>query len=423
MKDQSLDCMASSSRAARSSAACGAPWVATAATVRSSAARASKASSATAGASQVVKSLSLPQVEGASGRAAGSASSTPSDTVTSRTPCASASSNTARSQSSPSYHQWPSSSVSSAQQSRPPSASFSAARAHEVARVRARELERGVVVVRLAGVVPRLQVVDGPAPVVAVGAVRGVAALVAPDELDRLPVDRHAPRAPRRWRPGVRWSNPATPRLVDAEDAHAVVGQLALETRDVGALGQPEAAAPVAEPAQVRRGAGGHLEPHAGVGGHQRQQPVGGGGGPELHAARARAKAPSRSRPALLEGLVGARVVGGGAAHLGREHGLAGVVQPGRVLGVDRRADVAQEAEVALAGLAAHRLELVAQDGREPERDGRAVEHVEQRQVHARDGLPQPLLAERPGAEALHVGHVRVEDDRERAVLRRRVKA
>ena len=48
------------------------------------------------------------------------------------------------------------------------------------------------------------------------------------------------------------------------------------------------------------------------------------------------------------------------------------------------------------------------------------VEQVEQRQVAAGDRLPQPLLAERPGAEALDVGHVRVQDDRERAARARR---
>ncbi len=48
------------------------------------------------------------------------------------------------------------------------------------------------------------------------------------------------------------------------------------------------------------------------------------------------------------------------------------------------------------------------------------VEQVEQRQVAAGDRLPQPLLAERPGAEALDVGHVRVQDDRQGAASRGR---
>jgi hypothetical protein len=78
-------------------------------------------------------------------------------------------------------------------------------------------------------------------------------------------------------------------------------------------------------------------------------------------------------------------------------------------------ADVAQEAQAALER--AGRLELVGEHRGDGERDapGRGVEHVEQRQVAGRDRLPQPLLAERPRAEALDVGHVGVEDDRQRA--------
>ena len=118
---------------------------------------------------------------------------------------------------------------------------------------------------------------------------------------------------------------------------------------------------------------------------------------------------------APLEALGGALVVARGAAHLGGERGLAAALEPLRVLGVHRRAHLAQEAQVAVARLAAHRLELVAEHRREADRDRRAVEQVEQRQVHARHGLPEPLLAERPRAEALHVGHVGVEHERERA--------
>ena len=59
------------------------------------------------------------------------------------------------------------------------------------------------------------------------------------------------------------------------------------------------------------------------------------------------------------------------------------------------------------------RLQLVAEHGRERERErGAGVEQLEQWQVGAGDGLPEPLLAEGPGAEALDVGHVGVENDR-----------
>ena len=65
----------------------------------------------------------------------------------------------------------------------------------------------------------------------------------------------------------------------------------------------------------------------------------------------------------------------------------------------------------------AGRLELVAQHRGDRERHpaGRLVERVEQRQVAGRDRLPEPLLAERPRPEALHVRHVGVQDDRQRA--------
>ena len=72
MNAQSLDWSASSSRAARSSAASGSCRRAAAATVRSSAVRAAKASSATRGESQVDRSLPIPQVEACSGRSTGS---------------------------------------------------------------------------------------------------------------------------------------------------------------------------------------------------------------------------------------------------------------------------------------------------------------------------------------------------------------
>ena len=55
----------------------------------------------------------------------------------------------------------------------------------------------------------------------------------------------------------------------------------------------------------------------------------------------------------------------------------------------------------------------------ERQRDRRflALEHVEQREVGGGHRLEQPLLAEGPGAEALDVGHVRVQDERELAGL------
>ena len=107
-----------------------------AATVRSSARRAAKASSATWGESQVEKSLRAPQVEASRSRRSAPTRSMPSLSVTSSRPARGASSSTARSHCCPSYHQWPSSSVSSAQQSSPPAAEARGRALDEVARVR-----------------------------------------------------------------------------------------------------------------------------------------------------------------------------------------------------------------------------------------------------------------------------------------------
>ena len=225
----------------------------------------------------------MPQVEGASSSCWVSARSMPSLTVTRSRPWRGASSSTAASQAGPSYHQWPSSSVSSAQQSSPPPATRSDRTLDEVARVLAGQRERRLAVVRPAGVVPRPEVVHGAAVVVAVGVVDRVAVAVVPDQLDRLPVDRHG------HRPGLGGDRAEVvealdPRLVDAERAHAVVGEVALEPGRVRALRQPEAAAPVAEAAHVGRPAGGQLQAQAGVGGQHRQQRVGRARRPQLDA-------------------------------------------------------------------------------------------------------------------------------------------
>src|SRR5438874_3909153 len=132
---------------------------------------------------------------------------------------------------------------------------------------------------------------------------------------------------------------------------------------------------------------------------------------PELErAARGEFSERAEHPPVELdEGAVGLPVVGRGAAYLRGELVLAALVEPLRVLGVDARPDLAQEPQEALAGVALERLELVAEDRREPERDRRLAQGAQQRQVHGGEPLPEPLLAERPGAEALHVRHVAVQ--------------
>src|SRR5205085_2462706 len=76
-------------------------------------------------------------------------------------------------------------------------------------------------------------------------------------------------------------------------------------------------------------------------------------------------------------------------------------------------------------------LQLVAEHRREGERYRRPPQHAEEGQVGASYRLPEPFLAERPGAEsegvallgrswpgrpALHIGHVRVQHERQRPV-------
>ena len=202
--------------------------------------------------------------------------------------------------------------------------------------------------------------------------------------------------------------------LIDAEGPHAVVRELAFQPGCVGALGQPEAALPRAEAAQVGGGAGGQLEPPPGVGGQQRQQRVGGRGGPELDPVE-RPKGAHQIAPAALEGHLGRGVVGRRAPDLGSQGRFAATLEAPGVLGVDHGTDLAQEAQVALPRLSLHRLQLVTEHRCEPDRHRRTVQNLEQREIDAGHRLPEPLLAERPGAKTLHVGHVRVQDQRKRA--------
>ena len=90
----------------------------------------------------------------------------------------------------------------------------------------------------------------------------------------------------------------------------------------------------------------------------------------------------------------------------GRAQGRAGVrdVAVGRVDPVP-----AEEAEHSLPH--AFGLELVGEH--RGHRHRQPLGDVEDRQVGAGEGIEEPLLTERVGPEALDVGHVRVQDDRE----------
>ena len=201
--------------------------------------------------------------------------------------------------------------------------------------------------------------------------------------------------------------------LVDAEPAHSVLGQRPLEPGLVGALGQPEAALPAEAPA-VRAGAGVDLQAQALRGRQHRQHGVGRRGRRERDPPLALGllEGPQRVAAGLVEQLEGAPVsqqlgFAGGPA-LGRHVGRVGFG------GADPPLD--QEAAQALADSGV--LELVGEH--RGHRQRQVPRDIQQRQVGADHRVEEPLLAERVGPEALDIGHVRVEDDRQIAALHRR---
>lgn len=264
-------------------------------------------------------------------------------------------------------------------------------------------------------------VVDGEGVVVAIGTVGGVAA-VAPDQLDRRAVDRHQQRPvgalQRRQLGGAATAEHVG--QVDADSVDAGLLQQRVEPRRVGALGQPEAAAPLAcagllQPRALRGDPGLDLQPHARVGRQQRQHRVRrrrGPGGVADEGVQQPAGALQLARPRER-----ALVVAGGPLQLGRPVVVAARPAAVGVEPVSDPADVAQEGGEAVDH--ARRRELVGEHRRQREGDLLAarVEQLQQRQVAGRERLPQPLLAERPGAVALDVGHVRVEDERQLAAV------
>ena len=194
--------------------------------------------------------------------------------------------------------------------------------------------------------------------------------------------------------------------LVDAEPAHALFAERALETGDVGALGKPEAAGP-AEAPSVRADPGVELEPQPRQGRQHRQHGVGRRRGGELDPARLRRLAEG------AQGIAADRVEQLEGVAVATELGLAGLAALGRHLvevglrRLDPEADQELTQPLARAGV----LELVGEDRGDGHRQ--PLGDLEHRQVGAHDRVEQPLLAERVGPEPLDVGHVGVEDDRQ----------
>ncbi len=172
----------------------------------------------------------------------------------------------------------------------------------------------------------------------------------------------------------------------------------------VRALGQPQSARPaLPEACPVGLDPRAELEAHAGLGGQQRQHGVGGCRRPGGEGRQSAEQIAAQG----LQHVGGVGVLPGGALQLGGHRRVFRGLDVQRVGGGTH---LAQEGQAAL--YRTRRLELVAQD--RCEREGHrcaGAQHVEQREVGGGHGLPQPLLAEGPGPEALHVGHVGVQDE------------
>ena len=142
---------------------------------------------------------------------------------------------------------------------------------------------------------------------------------------------------------------------VDAEGVHAAPpragARATARTRTPAARSRRASrrSAAVRAPIAVR-----DLQPHAGVGGEQRQHGVRGRGRPQLHPVERARSAPSRSPPARLEGAAARAVVAGGAL-AARAASACSPPRAGRRSSAwcDARRDLAQEAQEALARLAA----------------------------------------------------------------------
>jgi hypothetical protein len=225
-----------------------------------------------------------------------------------------------------------------------------------------------------------------------------------PHARDDLPVDRERERARARSNRCERCQRRLAGALIDAERAQFALGKQALDAGRVRALGKPESARGPEAPA-VRAQPRVELEPAARGGGDERKHGVRGGGCDQLHP-RLALRGP-KWRQQVAADRIQPRERAGVERNLGAGGG-SDVRRLGVALG-RREAVVAQEATQAVGD--ARRLELVGEHGRDRHRQ--VVCHLEHRQVGARVGVEQPLLSERIRPEALDVGHVRVQHERQ----------
>ena len=295
-----------------------------------------------------------------------------------------------------------------------PVVSYSRARAcNYVCRVLSRACDSQLVVIRLAVVSPRVVVVNRMPVVVPIHTVRGIP-LLAPHERHRLPVDRphdHAGVAHQRAQVLTRAQSEPVGQLHTGA-AHARGGEHRLQMVGVRALGQPEPPTPaLAEALDVGGDPRPHLHSHPRIGRDQRQHRMCRRRSP-AGVPRQRPQDVSPPRPHALR--CAFVVLPPRPFQLARQPYVPPRAQARRVLGMGIPARLVDEPPKPLGD--PRRAQLIGQYRRHRQRHRRLarVEQVEQRQVATGHRLPQPLLAERPRAEPLDVGHVRMQHDRER---------
>ena len=261
---------------------------------------------------------------------------------------------------------------------------------------------------RLVGIAadrPRARSPQRLAVEVGVQGVRRIA-VEGPQPPDRLPVDRVGDGLARGRDRRQRRQRLVGRALIGAEVAQAALGEQPLEAGLVGALGQPEPVR-LAEAPAMRAQPGVDLQAAALAGGDEREHGVGRGRREELDPSRS-GRIREQAQQVAVEGLQprerGAVTVGLGPARVAV--GRLDVVH----VGVARADPVrAQELQQPLGN--AGGLELIGEHRGDGERD--AVGDRADRHVGADHRVEQPLLAERIGAVALHVGHVAVKDERQ----------
>ena len=190
--------------------------------------------------------------------------------------------------------------------------------------------------------------------------------------------------------------------------------------RAVGALGQPDPARGAAEMPRVRREAHVELALDRAVVREEREESVRGGRRDHLERAAVGEPAEGREESAVPRGEVGARLLVEARPELRHGHGRRVALRAERRDVGARRGGPLREVGVE-AGAEARVRELLAEDGRHPDRRlerHAAVEEPlarpQEREVRLGGGFVEPVRAVRPRAVSEDVGDVPVQDEDER---------